>query len=634
MSPASPRSLLPSRPSELALAAALVATVALLIVPLPTWLLDVLLAANLSLSIGLLVRVLHAPSAVSLSTFPTVLLLTTLFRVALNVSSSRLILLQADAGRVIRSFGDFAVRGNYLVGAIVFAVVTIVQLVVVTKGAERVAEVSARFTLDALPGKQLAIDADVRSGLLDARGAARARESLQRESQFFGAMDGAMKFVRGDALATLLIAGVNVLGGLAVGVGQQHMGASEALARYGLLAIGDGLVSQIPSLVIAVAAGVLVTRVAGTTASEGLAHDLSSQLFGAPRPLLVTAALLVVLALVPGLPAFPFAGLAVAVGALAARAIGRGPHRSPPADDAEVSAARFTPRVDAWAVDLAPDLDAALGAEAERAADRVRERVFQALGVPAGRPRVRRSSALPARGVRLSIREVPVASFTLERAPQRSDGDALTDALAARLESRAGELLGLKEVEGLVASLARSAPATVRQVTPKPHALPTVWRVLVDLVGERVSVRDLEAVFEALASAPASATSPSTLTAHVRRSLQRALTHAVTGGSGEAAVVVLDATLEETLRHALRSGDDAPALALPPAALREVRVALARAASQAGLAAVFLTDGAIRKAVRDLIALDLPGARVLGRDELTADTRVIPIATASLEGLG
>src|SRR5262245_22464521 len=233
-----------------------------MVVPLPTWLLDLLIASNLASSVAILLVSLYASDALKIAAFPTLLLLTTLVRLALNVSSTRLILLQAYAGEVIQAFGRFVVRGNYVVGGVVFLILSIIQFVVIAKGSERVAEVGARFTLDAMPGKQMAIDAELRSGAIDGAEARRRRRQLARESQFYGAMDGAMKFVKGDVIAGFIVTLVNILGGLAIGMGQRHLPLVSALKRYGLLTIGDGLVTQIPSLVISTAAGVLVTRVA------------------------------------------------------------------------------------------------------------------------------------------------------------------------------------------------------------------------------------------------------------------------------------------------------------------------------------------------------------------------------------
>src|SRR5215470_7862019 len=296
--------------ADAGLAIVVVLVVALMVVPLPTWLLDILLASNLSAAVAILLVVLYAPDAISIGTFPTLLLITTLFRLALNVSSTRLILLQANAGQVIRAFGQFVVRGNYVVGGVIFLILSIIQFVVIAKGSERVAEVGARFTLDAMPGKQMAIDAELRSGAIDGNEARARRRALARESQFYGAMDGAMKFVKGDVIASLVITVVNILGGLAIGVGQRGMPAVDALKRYGLLTIGDGLVSQIPALVLSTAAGVLVTRVASEDPDTPLGQELARQLFGMPKALRVASVFIFLLALTPGLPTAPFLILA------------------------------------------------------------------------------------------------------------------------------------------------------------------------------------------------------------------------------------------------------------------------------------------------------------------------------------
>src|SRR5215510_14507240 len=288
--------------ADAGLAVLVVAVVALMVVPLPTWLLDILLASNLSAAVAILLVVLYVPEAISIATFPSLLLITTLLRLSLNVSSTRLILLQADAGEVIRSFGLFVVRGNYVVGGVIFLILSLIQFIVIAKGSERVAEVGARFVLDAMPGKQMAIDAELRSGAIDGNEARRRRRQLARESQFYGSMDGAMKFVKGDVIASLVITVVNILGGLAIGVAQRGMPVVDALKRYGLLTIGDGLVSQIPALVLSTAAGVLVTRTASEEPDTPLGEELARQIFGIPKALRVASGFVLLLALVPGLP--------------------------------------------------------------------------------------------------------------------------------------------------------------------------------------------------------------------------------------------------------------------------------------------------------------------------------------------
>src|SRR4051812_32139741 len=298
------------------LAGFVIAVVAVMIVPLPTPGLDVLITLHPALSVALLLAAIYSARTLELSTFPTLLVLTTLFRLSLNVSSVRLILLQANAGRVIHAFGAFVVRGDYVVGFAVFLILTIVQYVVISRGAERVAEVAARFTLDAMPGKQLAIDADLRAAAIDANEARRRRNELSKEAALYGALDGAMRFVKGDAIAGILILFISLTGGLIVGVVQHGMGVGEAARVYSLLTIGDGLVSQLPALLISTAAGLVVTRVASDEEGATLGPDLARQLLR-PGALAATAALLVVLALVPGLPLWPFLLVATGTATLA-----------------------------------------------------------------------------------------------------------------------------------------------------------------------------------------------------------------------------------------------------------------------------------------------------------------------------
>ncbi|MGC4116486.1 MAG: type III secretion system export apparatus subunit SctV [Myxococcales bacterium] len=304
------------------LALAVAGVVGAMIVPLPPFLLDALLALNLAMGFTLLVAALYAKEALKVAAFPTLLLITTLFRLALNVSSTRLALLEAHAGEVINAFGEFAIQGEYVVGGVIFAILTLVQFLVVAKGAERVAEVGARFTLDAMPGKQMAIDADLRAGAIDMDQARARRRALERESQMYGAMDGAMKFVKGDAIAGLVIVLINAFGGLIIGVLFKGMTAADAAKTYALLAIGDGLVSQIPALCIAISAGLVVTRVAGEDDKASLGSDIGRQFISQPKALAIVAVLMLALGLMPMMPKLPFLALAVAAG-LGARALAR-----------------------------------------------------------------------------------------------------------------------------------------------------------------------------------------------------------------------------------------------------------------------------------------------------------------------
>jgi type III secretion protein V len=632
-----------------------VAVVAMMIVPLPTWLLDILLATNLSLSVAILLVVLYVPDALAIATFPTVLLLTTLFRLALNVSTSRLILLQANAGEVIKAFGGFVVRGNYVVGGVVFLVLTIIQFIVIAKGSERVAEVGARFVLDAMPGKQMAIDAELRAGSIDGNEARRRRRQLARESQFYGSMDGAMKFVKGDVIASLVITVVNILGGLAIGVGQRNMQAVEALKRYGLLTIGDGLVSQIPALVLSTAAGVLVTRVASEEPETPLGEELAKQLFGLPKALRVAAAFVLLLAIVPGLPAVPFLVLSAALFVVARareRQIAREDRRAATEPVAPAGGARreaaFVPMVVPWSVevseDLAPLLDDAAGdppREGIRAAALgLRETVFAEIGVPLPPPRVRVAPGLPHRHAVIALFEVPARVVPLSSAATDADTvEELRRAAAELLRARAADFLGLAETQRLLDELEQFAPATVRNVVPKPVSLTLLTDVLRRLVEEGVSIRDLRAILEALAGAATTEKDPLNLTELVRAQLRRALTFKLTRGAPQLGVVLVDGMIEDTIRRAVTRTPAGAFLTLAPAAARDVVTALRRAASEAAQGGapgpvVFLTQPDIRRFMRKLVETDLPDATVVSFSELLPEVTLRPLARANLAGIG
>lgn len=300
--------------SDVGVAALMVLVVVMMIIPLPTWLLDILLTLNITFGVVVLLVTFYVNRALEISSFPSILLIVTLFRLALNVSTTRLILLKGNAGNIISSFGNFVVGGNYVVGAVVFLILVIIQFLVITKGAERVAEVAARFTLDAMPGKQMAIDADLNAGLIDELGAKERRRDIQREADFYGSMDGASKFVKGDAIAGLIITIINILGGLAIGVFQRGLSLGQAAGVYSLLTVGDGLVSQIPALLFSTATGIIVTRAAG---DSNLGRDVFSSFIRYPRPLMIGTALLFAFAMVPGLPTFPFMFLGVFLGFMA-----------------------------------------------------------------------------------------------------------------------------------------------------------------------------------------------------------------------------------------------------------------------------------------------------------------------------
>src|SRR4051812_986610 len=424
-----------AKSSDVVLAIAMAAVLAAMIVPMPSWMLDIGIAINLAASASLLVAALYAQDALKVTTFPTLLLCTTLFRLSLNVSSTRLALAEAHAGQIIQAFGEFVVRGDYVVGAVLFAILTLVQFLVVAKGAERVAEVSARFTLDAMPGKQMSIDADLRAGAIDQAQARQRRRNLERESQMFGAMDGAMKFVKGDVIAGLVIVAVNLLGGTIIGVFQQGLRLSEAVSTFALIAIGDGLVSQIPSLCIAVAAGLVVTRVASEREDDSLGSEIGTQFFGQAKALWVVAGLCVALGLMPGMPLLTFLGLGALLGGLAhvlehmRRAEGektRSADTKPEtatdgvgADGTGVGAAPASAAAPVGVSPLTLDLAAGLtpmaaeqgGAFVHQLLNQLRDEIFYELGVRVSGIRVRSHAAyLPPGGYAILLDEVPAGA--------------------------------------------------------------------------------------------------------------------------------------------------------------------------------------------------------------------------------
>jgi type III secretion protein V len=645
--------------ADAALAILVVIVVALMVVPLPTWLLDILLASNLSAAIAILLVVLYVPDAISIATFPTLLLITTLLRLALNVSSTRLILLQANAGEVIRSFGQFVVRGNYVVGAVVFLILTIIQFVVIAKGSERVAEVGARFVLDAMPGKQMAIDAEARSGAIDGNEARRRRRQLARESQFYGAMDGAMKFVKGDVIASVIITFINILGGLAIGVGQRGLEVEAALKKYGLLTIGDGLVTQIPALVLSTGAGILVTRVASEEPDRSLGSELLSQILGIPKAMQVAGVFVLGLGAVPGLPLVPFAliGLLLLASASARskqiRIEAQKDAAEPPRQVATAGPRRgpvFLPMVVPWSVDVAADLSVLLedetrGGELTRpgifaVTQNVREKIFADLGVPLPAARVRASDGLPAGHVVISLFEVPARVVALDdgASADASIGE-IEGAALALVRARAADFVGIAETQHLLDQLEQVAPALVRQTVPKPVSVSLLSDVLRRLVEEGVNVRDLRAILEALSSVAATEKDPLNLTEFVRGQLRRATTYRLTAGRGELAVYLLDAAIEEAIRHAITRTAAGSFLTLAPAAGRDVVAAIRRAlahplpqdrATTTRPTQVILTQPDVRRFVRKLIEVDLPEVTVVSFAELLPEISLRPVAKASL----
>ncbi|MBZ4331215.1 flagellar biosynthesis protein FlhA [Corallococcus sp. AS-1-12] len=676
--------------SDVVLAVAMAAVLGALIIPLPAWLLDMGLAVNLAAAVALLVAALNAKDALRVTSFPTLLLFTTLFRLSLNVSSTRLALSEGHAGEVIQAFGEFVVRGDYVVGAVVFAILTLVQLLVVTKGAERVAEVSARFTLDAMPGKQMSIDADLRAGAIDQTAARRRRRDLERESQMFGAMDGAMKFVKGDVVAGLVIVAVNLLGGTLIGVLQNGQSFSEAAATFALIAIGDGLVSQVPSLCIAVAAGLVVTRVASEKEEDSLGTEIGSQFFGDFRTLATVAGLCVALALMPGMPHLTFLALAAGLGGLgyALRRKSQSPEKSPTKEGASPEAAMpagaagkppesanapvgVTPLTLDLSSQLTPLAEADGGAFVHTVLNAVRDELFFELGVRIPGIRVRTHAAYLGPGeYRILLDEVPAgggvvqpgALYALvppgELAFLEVQAEASVEPASGRPISRVGEgarsrlelaQVPVRKPSELIADhlravlrLRAAALLGLQEVQGLLEGLEAQSPVLVKEALQKVPLPLLADVLRRLVQeqvsirdlrailealvAPTTEGDATALAERCRQALHRYLSHQF-APTGPLYAYLVDPEVEEVLRA---SGPRGPAP--EPERILEILEGVRLIAN--GGRAVLLTAPDIRRPLRKLCEGPFPDVAVLTYGELDGDLQIRPIGRLSPVAVG
>ncbi|MCB9556498.1 MAG: type III secretion system export apparatus subunit SctV [Deltaproteobacteria bacterium] len=676
-----------ARHSDLLLAALVISIVGMMIIPLPTALLDILLTTNISIAIILLMVAIYVENALRIAAFPSILLISTLFRLGLNVSSTRLILVQANAGTVIASFGGFVVAGNLVVGAVVFLILTIIQFVVIAKGSERVAEVAARFTLDALPGKQMAIDADLRGGAIELPEARRLRASLQRESQLYGSMDGAMKFVKGDAIAGILITLINIIGGLLIGVFQRNMELSDAARVYSLLTIGDGLVSQIPALLISISAGVVVTRVASEDEGSHLGRDIGRQVMAQPRAIAIAAALLLVLAAIPGLPTVPFIILGLLLAALAYALISRRkqtPARRSPS--AHAGADVLTTGTDGddigpTATMLAP-ISLELGNEAmscttdgtllNELIPGLREMLLSELGVPLPSVQVRANPLLEPAQYRILVNDVPTANGTFNLARRLVVAEAedlarlnidgaetsapglggstfsislehvskaraaglqvvepqtqLTLHLGHALRASLTEFIGIQDTQQLLDQLELSHPTLVHEVVPKVVSIQLLSEVLRRLVEEGQPIRNLRQILETLAQWGQNEKDPVTLTEHVRGGLRRYISYRHTDESGVLRAILLDPLIEDTVRESIQQASDGTYLALEPELASEIISAVGSAYQTfAAHRPVIVTAPDVRRYLRRLLETDLPNLPVLSHAELEPTVALQPL---------
>ena len=669
-----------SQRSELVLALGLLIVLVVLLVPLPPLLLDLLLAFNLALTILLLLITLSATQPLDFSVFPTLLLMMTLLRLSLNVATTRLILLRGSAGMIVAAFGNFVVGGNLIVGLVVFLILVIIQFVVITKGASRISEVAARFTLDAMPGKQMAIDAEMNAGSIDESEARRRRHHLVREAEFYGAMDGASKFVRGDAIAGLIITGINLVGGVALGL-SRNQSIVQALHTYSILTVGDGLISQLPALIVATASGMLVTKASSQT---GVGQEIGLQVLTNPRPLRVGAVIMAGLALAPGLPRLPFLALAAGLWYMARRlsqakvAGSETTKTTTPAkltpevhlddllqnDRAGVEiGARLIPLVDSrngpslldrigglrrdlakrnglWVppirvrdnIQLEPDLYRILVNGREVARGLIRPDRWLAIDPGTTRLSVdgelTRDPAfgLPARWIAEADRQrAELGGYTVVDAPS-----VLVTHLGEVVRRHSHELLSREDLKSMVDKVKEASPTVVDELIPNILTMGVLHRVLCLMLEERVPIANLTRILESLANHAGVTKDPVELAERVRVDVGRAVCERFRDDKGHVHVLVFDPRLEMDCRRALQDKN----LALEPARLEKLVTRLAnewRKANTRGQDVALLTDATLRRPLRQALARALPDLSVIAYAEVPGDLPVEPAAVIKAE---
>ena len=680
-------SSLVTKHADFLLVGMVVAVICLMVVPLPTPLVDLLISANISMSFVILMMTMYAPNVLSFSSFPTLLLFTTLFRVGLNIATTRLILLQADAGEIIFTFGEFAVGGNFIVGAVVFIIIAIVQFLVISKGAERVSEVGARFSLDAMPGKQMSIDADLRAGSIDSEEAQNRRNAVSLESQMYGAMDGAMKFVKGDAIAGLLIAAVNIVAGTIIGVTQMGMTSGEALQLYGVLTVGDGLVSQIPSLLIAISAGILVTRSGGD--NDNVGEQIGDQVFSQPKPLKIAGTLVFLFALIPGFPKpqlFSLAFILFAIGyALSYMQKNKDLKVDPKVEiqktlrsatdkrkafSKEAGSEEFAPVVP-LILDLSNNLSDSLDFSAlndELAA--LRRALYFDLGVPFPGVNLRENPNLEPYEYVLNLDEIPVAHGKLEPGCvmvredpdnirmlgvevkegrpflpsektwwiKEEDKDKLKTIgvsyythskvislnLSLVLARHAYDFIGLQEAKYLLDKMEDRAPDLVHEVS-RLLPLQKIADLFKRLVQEQISIRDLRSILEAIIIWAPKEKDQVMLCEYIRSCLKRQISYKYCAGQNILPAILLEPSVEELIRKSIRQTSSGAFLALDPQSSRRFLKEVGRALGKRNRNLVIIASIDIRRYVRRLIETEFYNVPVLDYQELTPEISVQPI---------
>ncbi|MEE8142640.1 MAG: flagellar biosynthesis protein FlhA [Planctomycetota bacterium] len=672
---------------DLILVAAIIGVLVAILVPLPAWLMDVFLTVNLILSLLILLTTIYVKAPLDFSVFPSLLLVATLYRLALNIATTRLILSSGAidekyaAGKVIYVFGNFVTQNSAVVGFVIFSVIVVIQFVVITKGATRIAEVAARFTLDKMPGQQLSIDADLNAGMIDERVAKERRDRINREADFYGAMDGASKFVRGDAIAGIIITLINIFGGLIIGMAIHDMPFGRALNTFTVLTIGDGLVSQIPALVVAIAAGLIVTR---STAESNLGGDLISQLFGSPRAIFLTGAItLLLLPFAPiwfilmVVPAFGFIGYLLTTSQVEREQQEKSAEETPP-----TTGAVTLPTVDPLELEVGYALvglvDTGDGGGLLHRISVIREQIAAELGVVIPPLRIRDNMqfkpdqyAIKLRGERIAEGQVQADSYLamdpglglepLEGVPtkepafnidavwitEESKGRAeamgytvvdVTSVLATHLteviRDHAAEVMTREEVTELVDRVKEDAPAVVNEVVPDLLKIGDVQKVLQNLLREKVSIRDMEVILECLADWAPKSKDPEVLTEYVRHRLGRSICRQYFDSAGQLHVVVLDPKLEEYIQSATEHTDRGSFLRLSPAQIAPIVQATSKALEPlvgGGHPPVLLTAPQVRLQVRRMMESPIPGVVVLSYNEVAKGVSVQSAGVAKMD---
>jgi flagellar biosynthesis protein FlhA len=674
------------------MAIGIIGILAIMIVPMPPFLMDLLISLGLAVSVVMLVTSVYVKRALEFSSFPTMLLLITLYRLSLNVATTRIILLHgADsgthaAGEVIHSFGEFVVGGNYAVGIVVFAILVVINFMVVTKGAGRVAEVSARFTLDALPGKQMSIDADLNSGNINEEEARRRRKEVSSEADFYGAMDGASKFVRGDAIAGILIVFINIIGGIIIGTLQRGMSIADAAQTFTLLTIGDGLVSQIPALIISTAAGIIVTRSGG---QNDLGTDLGKQVFSQPKALFAGAGVMITLSLMPGLPFIPFSILGVGFGLLAnkfrkqnvAKAAAESVTKEKDKSKKEPEKIENLLGVDPLELEVGYGLvnlvDGEKSGDLLERITGIRKQFALEMGIVVPPLRIRDNLELKPGDYQVLLKGIPIATGSLmvghlmamdpgnitekvKGIPTKEPAfglDALwispvdkdqanyagytvvdlSTVIATHLteviRQNSSELLGRQELQTLLDGIKQSAPKVIEDLIPNMLSVGVVLKVLKNLLKEAVSIRDLRSILEAMAEMAPHQKDASLVTEHVRASLARTITKKLVSFDGQLTLLTLDKQVEETIAAGIIQTDQGAQLSLDPEFVRQFVSELNDQATNMlseTSQAVVLCSPLIRSHVKQLIDRFIPNVTVLSHNELTPSVNIRSFGTVRL----